>query len=173
MVDIDARDATAADANGIARVHVRSWQGAYRGLMPDAHLDSLDESARAEVWRRSIERGLGHVLVAEADGEIAGFVACFASRDEDAPARCGEVGAIYLDPGFWDCGIGWTLMSAAIDRLTSDGYTEVTLWVLAGNERAMRFYERCGFVIDGSEKVDDAMGIALHELRYRRPLGSP
>ena len=38
----------------VARVHVRSWQVGYRGLLPDAYLDGL----RAEE-RRSEERRVG------------------------------------------------------------------------------------------------------------------
>lgn len=32
------------------------------------------------------------------------------------------------------------------------GYRRIMLWVLRGNERAIRFYERAGFTLDGEEK---------------------
>ena len=32
----------------VARVHVRSWQVGYRGLLPDAYLDGLRAEERAE-----------------------------------------------------------------------------------------------------------------------------
>ena len=35
------RPAEPADAMGVARVHVRAWQVAYRNLLPDDYLDSL------------------------------------------------------------------------------------------------------------------------------------
>jgi hypothetical protein len=35
------------DAAQVARVHVRSWQVAYRGLLPDEYLDSLRAEDRA------------------------------------------------------------------------------------------------------------------------------
>jgi hypothetical protein len=35
------RPATPDDADAIASVHVRSWQAAYRGIVPDAMLDAL------------------------------------------------------------------------------------------------------------------------------------
>lgn len=40
------RRATAQDATRIAEVHVLSWKSAYRGMMPQAHLDDLDPAAR-------------------------------------------------------------------------------------------------------------------------------
>jgi hypothetical protein len=44
------RPATAEDAAGIAAVHVRSWQVAYRGQLPDALLDSLSVDQRTRWW---------------------------------------------------------------------------------------------------------------------------
>ena len=35
------RPAEPDDAMEVARVHVRSWQAGYRGLLPDAYLDGL------------------------------------------------------------------------------------------------------------------------------------
>lgn len=45
------------------------------------------------------------------------------------------------------------------------------LWVLHGNDRAARFYERHGWVADGGEKIADAGGAKdLRELRHSRRL---
>ena len=41
------RPAEPQDAMGVARVHVRSWQAGYRGLLPDAYLDGLRAEDRA------------------------------------------------------------------------------------------------------------------------------
>ena len=138
--------------------------------MPDEHLDALDESARAEGWRQSLESGSGWVFVAVLDDEVVGFAALMPSRDPDASPRCGEVTAIYALPHVWGDGVGWALMDRVLQILSAEGFDEVTLWVLAGNERAIRFYERSDFAHDGAEKTDDSRGFALHELRYRRPL---
>lgn len=170
MAEIVVRDATADDAPRIARVHVRSWQGAYRGLIDDAYLASLDEALRSDNWRRSIERGRGRVIVAVCEEAIVGFAALLASRDEDAGPGCGEISAIYALADAWGRGVGRALMDEALVRLAGDGLTEVMLWVLDGNERAIRFYERAGFRPDGATKVDDSRGFSLPELRYRRHL---
>ena len=173
MVDVEVRAATTEDAPAIARVHVRSWQAAYRGLIHDEHLDALDENARADGWRAAIRSGRGRVLVADTRCEVVGFAALMASRDDDAEPECGEVGAIYLVQEVWGRGLGRALMDVSLERLTHDGFTEATLWVLRGNERAIRFYERAGFRPDGTEKTDESRGYPLHELRYRRPLTGP
>ncbi len=114
------RAACVADAVQIAVVHVRSWQGAYRGLLPQAYLDGLDPAERVGRWERALAEanaGRTGVLVAGAGGDLLGFASYSPSRDRDAdPGHVGEIGAIYLLPSAWGKGIGggsWTRRSRA------------------------------------------------------------
>lgn len=45
------------------------------------------------------------------------------------------------------------------------------LWVLEGNARARRFYERSGFRADGTEEPFEVDGVAVPEVRYAGRLG--
>jgi RimJ/RimL family protein N-acetyltransferase len=172
---VDIRQATLEDAERIAEIHVRSWQGGYQGLMPQEYLDGLEPAQRLPFRIRALEsadwsRG-GCLVVARPGGELAGFADLGQTRDaDDAPARVGEVFAIYLAPDAWGQGLGRALMTAALGHLAEVGYQEATLWVLDTNERARRFYGAAGFAPDGAEKVDDVRGFAIREIRYRRPL---
>ena len=47
------RPATLADTEGIGLAHVRSWQSAYRGKMPQDYLDGLDPAVRGGPARSS------------------------------------------------------------------------------------------------------------------------
>ena len=67
-------------------------------------------------------------------------------------------------------GVGGELMSAALSSLRSAGFTTATLWVLADNDRAIRFYERAGWRADGAEQSADIMGVQLSEIRYTTKL---
>src|ERR1700761_5929211 len=115
------RAACAADAAQIAVVQVRSWQAAYRGLLPQAYLDGLDPAQRVGRWERALAEGVAGragVLVADAGGTLLGFVAYSPSHDGDADSdRVGEIGAIYLLSSAWGKGIGRQLMNAALARL--------------------------------------------------------
>jgi len=170
------RPARAEDAGQIAFVHVRSWQGAYRGLLPQAFLDGLDVAQRTRTWEQALagpDDPKAAVLVADDGGSVIGFVGYFPSRDPDAdPVLTGEIGAIYLLPGAWGGGIGRRLMDAALDALAAAGFTQATLWVLDSNVRARRFYEAGGWSADGTTKEDDSRGFPLSEVRYRRSLSS-
>ena len=107
------RKALPGDANAIAQVHIRSWQEAYRDLMPAEFLKGLDATLarRESFWVRSIESGESDVWVAELDGQVVGWISVGASRDEEAAgANIGEVMAIYVLAKYWQAGVGLALV---------------------------------------------------------------
>jgi ribosomal protein S18 acetylase RimI-like enzyme len=164
---IEVRPAAAEDALGAARVHVRSWQSAYRGLIDQEYLDSLEP----EVWARRYtfgRRGLQPSTLVAVDGStICGLVTTGLCRDQDLP-NFGELLAIYVDPEHVGTGVGRLLMAAARERLRHRGVTSAVLWVLDGNLRARRFYERDGWGFDGARRTETYGNASVHELRYRR-----
>jgi GNAT superfamily N-acetyltransferase len=177
MPGASVRPATLADAEGVGKVHVRSWQSAYRGKMLQELLDGLDPAGRAQVWRRIMEEtepSRGGVLVAAAEGGgITAFASFGPSRDSDTdPRATGEVFAIYADPDAWGTGAGRALMASAVAELARLGYASAILWVLDTNDRARRFYALAGWEEDGASKTEDIRGFDVTEVRYRRTLGT-
>jgi ribosomal protein S18 acetylase RimI-like enzyme len=162
------RQATAADADAIARVHVRTWQEAYAHVFPAEELASISLERRAEYWRTVVAHSTT-VLVAEVDGDVVGFASVGSSRDADSEGL-GELFAIYVDPAHWDAGIGRELGVAADESLRKLGFDEATLWVLEDNPRARRFYEAGGWHLDGARRVGTHLGVETSEVRYRRDL---
>lgn len=166
------RIAEPRDAHGIAVVHVRSWQEAYRGLMPQKVLDALSIPDRETGWRAILDDPERRVrtLVAERGGAIVGWAGFGAARDDDAPGS-GELWGIYAHPESWSTGVGRTLISGAEEALRAEGHRDVYLWVLAGNDRAARFYERHGWQADGGTKIEQRPGLVLDERRHVKRLG--
>ena len=66
--------------------------------------------------------------------------------------------------------MGRSLCARAVGRLPHDGFRAATLWVLATNARARRFYEQDGWRADGALKTEEQAGVAPHEVRYRLSL---
>lgn len=165
------RTAHPEDAPGIASVHIASWQVAYRGLLPDTLLDTLSLEQRTQEWREilAMPRGSRTLVCLEAD-RIVGFVGFGPCRDDDLlQEQVGEVYAIYLLPDCWGKGYGAALLTSALEQLQDQGYQVVTLWVLDGNQRAIRFYERAGFAADGHRQEETLPGgVEVCELHYRR-----
>ena len=167
------RLAEPADALAVARVHVRSWQTAYRTLLPDDYLDQLRPEDRAQKYNfASADPREPRTIVAVDDGLIRGFVTTAPSRDPDMPGY-GEVCALYVDPEHWGRGLGAALVSAARTSLLEGGSRNAFLWVMAGNVRGERFYRRDGWAHDGVRRRVPVWGVAVDEVRYQRVLEAP
>jgi ribosomal protein S18 acetylase RimI-like enzyme len=163
---VTVRRAVERDVPGIASIHVRSWQAAYRGLVADEVLDGLSVEEREQSWRALLDQadGQSFTLVADLGGRIAGFCSVATpGRDESLDERAAELTALYVDPVFWRGGVGAALLGAALDELREGGWREVTLWVLPENDRARSFYAGFGFEADGREKREERSGrVAVH-----------
>ena len=176
MTDRDTlvRRAVPTDASAIAELHVRAWQSAYRGQLPQHHLDTLDVEARRQRWLRHLsepQERWGRVLVVELPGgALAGFVSVGASRDDDAAADCGEIAALYVEPSLVGRGHGRALTSAALVMLWRNGFRQATVWALSTNTQGRRFYEKSGWTDTGVEKDDEVAGLSIRDVRYHRTL---
>ena len=82
----EVRAAAPEDAYAVARVQVRSWQWAYRGLIAQSYLDSLEPgtcSGRYTFGRIGI--GLPSTLVAVDGSTVCGLATTGLCRDDDLP----------------------------------------------------------------------------------------
>lgn len=150
---------TAADMDGKGYVHWRGWHDTYTGLMPQAYLDKMTLEKCVEIAHKWPD-GL---LVAKHEGKVIGFAGYGAYRDDALPDT-GEVYALYVLREHHGQRAGFDLMNEAMRRLQQ--YPRVALWVLKGNGRAIRFYERYGFRFDGAESVN-ALGTELRMIYER------
>ncbi|MBR2790788.1 MAG: GNAT family N-acetyltransferase [Eggerthellaceae bacterium] len=147
------------EKRGKGYVHWRSWQETYPGLIDQAYLDTMTLEKSVDIAFRWPEG----TLVAKDGSRVIGFCAYGECRDEDLPGA-GEIYAIYVLAEYYGMGVGRALMDAALARLDNP---QIAVWVLAGNSRAIRFYEKCGFALDGAEQVR-TIGTPVTELRLRR-----
>ncbi len=170
------RRASEDDARAIASIHVRGWQSAYPGIVPDAYLDALSADNYAERHRGRIRLPQSGVeaWVAESDGAVAGFAILGPARPPLDEPPAGEVYAIYVDPGRLRRGIGRLLLDHAVEAFRRQGLGLATLWVLRENAPGRRFYEAMGWRADGSTQrfeLPGFGGVSLPEVRYVRDLG--
>lgn len=141
--------AAVEDAEALTDLHLDAWDEAYAGLMPADVLAHRREARqeRVERWRQILGAAESTELLAWEGDSLIGFVSVGPGRDdpEDAlPAI--EVLALYVRSRVYGTGVGYALLGAGI------GSASAFLWVLEGNRRAIRFYERQGFVFDGRVK---------------------
>lgn len=170
MSSYSVRHATPRDAKAIADIHVSTWQAAYKDLMPEEYLSKISVEKRLAYWKEAIEFSEPQLLVATDGDEVVGFVGFDRSRDAGTKSTVGEIWAMYVAPAHWGKGAGLALWDGAREGLKEEGCTQVTLWVLLRNERALRFYEQAaGFKREMPSLKTVAFGSAkLEEIRLKR-----
>ena len=158
------------DAPELAVVHARAWLAAYRGLMSDTFLDGINIERWQALWTEMLSGDeMPPVRVAVRDGSLVGFcIVATPSRDNDAGDGVAEIVAMNVSPEAWRSGAGTALMNDALDRFRCDGWRVASLWVVDGNDRAQKFYQRFGFELDGANTCHEASG--AREVRMRLPL---
>ena len=144
---VELREPTPADAPAWALFLVEEQLRTYAGLLPDAFREdglaqadirglAVDFAAPGDARRRIAWLGDRIVGVAAAEPapaawEVAlGFVPAPAER---------ELGRLYVHADLHGSGLGAVLFDAVVDERPH------YLWLIDGNARAARFYERRGF----------------------------
>jgi GNAT superfamily N-acetyltransferase len=155
--DVEIRRGLPEDAEALVRLKLDCWDEAYTGLMPPEVLDAQrdDEPALVARWRRILANG--YTSVAERDAALIGFVNAGLGR-EPLPSFEIQLYALYVRAAWWGTGVGHALFASAV------GDRSAYLWVLEGNDRAIRFYERQGFRFDGAGN-DEPEGRHLRMVR--------
>jgi putative acetyltransferase len=148
MSSLILRPYTDADEDAAIELWRRTWAH---------HFPHIDFNARVAWWRERWRQELipvAHVVLAEQDGTLAGFVTV-------------DPGTLYLDqlvvaPEHWGSAVAVALIDEA-KRLSPHG---LDLLVNKENARAIRFYEKHGFVYAGEDK-NPVSGIPVNRMRWR------
>ena len=167
MGDLTIRDAEARDAPAIAEIQVNASRVAYAGIFSTVSPMMTVES-RIPVWQDliAVAGRQQRLLVAEQFAVICGYAHFGPTRDcSQGASPAAELYSIYVTPERWRHGIGSGLLIRSMKMLGKAGFASCTLWVLAQNGNARRFYERHGWRSDETERPVDG---PISEVRYRK-----
>lgn len=142
------------DVEAVSKVHVAVWQTTYRGLLPDEYLSGLDPESFAARWSSRLSqdtRSAADLVGLRPDGAIVALGSAGPTRDADPPAEW-ELWALNVLSVAQGTGLADLMMQRLVD------HRPCSLWVLSGNTRAMSFYGRYGFELDGHAKAHGATG---------------
>lgn len=143
------REAEVADTDGIARVHVESWQTTYKGIMPDEYLAGITIEKRRKLWANILSSKTNEIfekpvifVTENESGEIIGFVSGGKKKNPDNEYEA-ELGGIYLLKEYQRQGTGRKLVDIFVQSLIDEGVESMSLCVLADNSSKF-FYEKLG-----------------------------
>ncbi len=142
---------TNEEKDGKAYVHFKSWQETYCDLIPKEKL--ITEEKCFEIAYKSPN----NILIAKEKDKVIGFVGYGKYRDEQTD-NIGEIFGIYVLSKYQGNKVGYELMNAAIHKLNE--FSKIAIWVLEGNVKAIKFYEKYGFIFN-VKKEDVLLGTKI------------
>ena len=147
---------TPEEIEGKSLVHWQTWREAYDDLLPA----DFQETMTLDRCRFFSQKYPENTLIAMDGKKVVGFISYGNFRDEAIQA--GEIIALYVLKDYYGKGVSEQLMHAAFVAL--DQFSEIYLWVLKDNKRAIAFYQKMGFSFEGQEQILK-LGKPVKELR--------
>ena len=147
---------TPEEIEGKSLVHWQTWREAYDDLLPA----DFQETMTLEKCRFFSQKYPENTLIAMDGKKVVGFISYGNYRDETIQA--GEIIALYVLKDYYGKGVSKQLMHAAFVAL--DQFSEIYLWILKDNKRAIAFYQKMGFTFDDQEQILK-LGKPVKELR--------
>lgn len=126
----------------IAKIIDEDWKIAYKGIINQEYLDSLNYKDREKRIREKYKKEKGIVYVE--DNLVKGYCRFGQSKEEK---ELGEVYALYVKNEFRKFGIGKKLLEKAEEMLKNNGYKEMIIWCLQENKIGRNFYEKQGGIL--------------------------
>ncbi len=140
------RDATAADLPAIDRIFRQSFCDTFAHLYQPEDLDVFLGQFTPEAWVGEFNDPRYRFRIAEADGEVVGYVKLGpSSLPIETTASAIELRQLYVLKEHHGSGLAAALTDWAIAEARQQGAEELCLTVYTDNHRARRFYERYGF----------------------------
>lgn len=168
LKDYRIRAATAADVRPALEMKLAAWRQAYSGFRGEEFFAFHEEQLEAQVawWERGLAGGAQFYIAENAEGRIIGLAGGTPVIDEDQDAGVEiELGMLYILADFYGSGLSAHLLQVVL------GQRPALVWVLQGNERAIAFYRKHGFELDGVSEELTGSWNGLTELRMVRRNG--
>ncbi len=160
--NVVVRRADLQDADHLTCILTESWSHAFAEILTVETLKKhTDYNTCLKLLTDVLEGGKGRFLISTLDNKPCGLL--FWCSGEELPESA-EIVAVHSLPFSWGSGVGKAMMEQAMEEITQGGFSSAYLWVFEQNSRARRFYEKCGFAVDGEKRI--SMYDNAPEVRY-------
>lgn len=164
---------TSDDAQALAIVVATTWQTAYDDVLPSGVLNADSTRLRIEhlgyFYANGLQNNWFEAFFMVENGMNIGCCMIGQSRDADADLSIAEILGIYIIGGYRYKGYGTQALAFIEDRLKTQRYQRISLWVLEGNLRPIKFYRKHGYEQDGGLR-SAVLGDDIMELRLTKEL---
>ena len=154
MEDIIIRNIEEKDIPDVVDIQINGWKSAYKGIVDDNILNSMNRNERIEKRRNDYkENGF---IVAELNNQVVGFCRYIDSNKftQDISNIDCELLALYVNPDLKYNGIGTKLFQFVTNEFKSKNKTTMILWCLKDNEPSKKFYTKMGGEIIKEREIE-------------------
>lgn len=144
MKDIIIRNIEEKDIPDVVDIQINGWKSAYKGIVDDNILNSMNRNQRIEKRRNDYkENGF---IVAELNNQVVGFCRYIDSNKftQDISNIDCELLALYVNPDLKYNGIGTKLFQFVVNEFKNKNRKKMILWCLKDNEPSKKFYTKMG-----------------------------
>lgn len=168
-MEITIRNINVEDIPAVVDIQIEGWKTAYRGIIDDLFLDSVDRQSRIEQRKKDYKDG--QFIVAVQNDEIVGFCRYYDNVLSSDGQDCDcEIMALYVKPELKRQGIGKKMLNYAVSDFKNMGRNKMILWCLKENYPSRTFYEKMGGQIIGEHKIEFG-GKAYQEVGFCFDIG--
>lgn len=150
-MSLTIRLALPTDALDMAEIHMRSWEIAYKDIIPREFICEKNTTRQA-LYKRVITYENTNAYVIQYNKNTMGIMKIAPCQDNDLNEDFYELHYVYLHPNYFRMGIGTKSLEFAFDIARKLNKKYMTVWVLADNINSIKFYEKCGFTKDDKSK---------------------
>ncbi len=144
MENIIIRNVKEKDIPSIAEIQVNGWKTAYKGIIDDVVLNTMNKNDKIERFKSNYQKN--GFIVAELKNEVVGFCRYIESNEftPDMQNIDCEITALYVKPELKYNGIGTKLFQFVTNEFKIKSKTKMILWCLKDNEPSKKFYTKMG-----------------------------
>jgi putative acetyltransferase len=138
--DFELRSARDADCEAVFAIYM------HEDVVPYLGHDPMPLDAFRPIFRELLEGGT--FFVADAGGKVLGF--CRATRQSGRARHVALIGTFAVSPAARGGGLARALIERVIEGLRDEGVLRVELMLERDNPRALAFYRKLGFALEGT-----------------------
>jgi RimJ/RimL family protein N-acetyltransferase len=159
--------ATPADIPLLQTLAREIWRAHFPGIISVEQIEyMLDRMYAIDAIDSEMRAGTGWELIREG-GEAVGFL----SYSHDPAAARLKLHKLYVQVDRHGRGLGRASLDRVMQVASALGAREVSLYVNKKNQKAIRVYERAGFVLAESVTSDIGGGFVMDDYRMTAPCG--
>lgn len=148
-MEAEIREVKESDLEDIRELNRKSWEKAYRGIIPEEKLEENTGDYPHERLQGKMRDDKLLFLVAEVDGKVVGTINfCWSEENThdfvNIEQKEAQLRAVYLHPKYWKKGIGTELVKAGVEKIP-EKIEKLKVESLAENEIGRGFYSKMGF----------------------------